>query len=418
MKILMVSSYLPYPLFSGGHIRLYNIIKNLSKNHQITLVCEKRAYQNGQDIAEVGKFCKKIITVDRKKQWTLKNIFKTGFSKYPFLVTGHTHSQMKREIKKILEKEKFDLIHVETFYIMQNLPARIATQSVAGGPKVTVPVVLTEHNIESLVYERFKQSTPFFIKPLLNIDILKLKKIEEKAWTKANAVIAVSKNDRNIIKDFNKNVYVVPNGVDLEEFRVQPFGVAQDKSSEFRVQNNRERTILFIGDFRWVENRDAARMILKEIWPAIKLKIGSSELRIKLWIVGRKIPDSIKKLGTDGVVFDENALSDTSKIYEKADLLLAPIRIGGGTSFKILEAMASGVAVVTTNLGAVGIGAKNREEVIIAENKEEFSDSIIELLKDKNLYEKITKNARSLVEEKYNWENIAKELVKVYRSVV
>lgn len=398
MKILMVSSYLPYPLFSGGHIRLYNIIKNLSKNHQITLVCEKRAYQNGQDIAEVGKFCKKIITVDRKKQWTLKNILKTGFSKYPFLVTGHTHSQMKREIKKILEKEKFDLIHVETFYIMQNLP------------KVTVPVVLTEHNIESLVYERFKQSTPFFIKPLLNIDILKLKKIEEKAWTKANAVIAVSKNDRNIIKDFNKNVYVVPNGVDLEKFRVQ--------SSELRVQNNRERTILFIGDFRWVENRDAARMILKEIWPAIKLKIGSSELRIKLWIVGRKIPDSIKKLGTDGVVFDENALSDTSKIYEKADLLLAPIRIGGGTSFKILEAMASGVAVVTTNLGAVGIGAKNREEVIIAENKEEFSDSIIELLKDKNLYEKITKNARSLVEEKYNWENIAKELVKVYRSVV
>lgn len=406
MKILMVSSYLPYPLFSGGHIRLYNIIKNLSKNHQITLVCEKRAYQNGQDIAEVGKFCKKIITVDRKKQWTLKNIFKTGFSKYPFLVTGHTHSQMKREIKKILEKEKFDLIHVETFYIMQNLP------------KVTVPVVLTEHNIESLVYERFKQSTPFFIKPLLNIDILKLKKIEEKAWTKANAVIAVSKNDRNIIKDFNKNVYVVPNGVDLEKFRIKPFGVAQDKSSELRVQNNRERTILFIGDFRWVENRDAARMILKEIWPDIKLKIDSSELKIKLWIVGKKIPESIVKLGSDGVVFDENAPPDTSKIYEKADLLLAPIRIGGGTSFKILEAMASGVAVVTTNLGAVGIGAKNREEVIIAENKEEFSDSIIELLKDKNLYEKITKNARSLVEEKYNWENIAKELVKVYRSVV
>ncbi len=406
MKILMVSSYLPYPLFSGGHIRLYNIIKNLSKNHQITLVCEKRAYQNGQDIAEVGKFCKKIITVDRKKQWTLKNIFKTGFSKYPFLVTGHTHSQMRREIKKILEKEKFDLIHVETFYIMQNLP------------KVTVPVVLTEHNIESLVYERFKQSTHFFIKPLLNIDILKLKKIEEKAWTKANAVIAVSKNDRNIIKDFNKNVYVVPNGVDLEKFRIQPFGVPQDKSSEFRVQDNREITILFVGDFKWVENRDAARMILKDIWPEIKLKIENGKLKIKLWIVGKKIPESIVKLGSDGVVFDENAPPDTSKIYEKADLLLAPIRIGGGTSFKILEAMASGVAVVTTNLGAVGIGAKNREEVIIAENKEEFSDSIIELLENKNLYEKITKNARSLVEEKYNWENIAKELVKVYRSVV
>ena len=84
MKILMVSSYLPYPLFSGGHIRLYNIIKNLSKNHQITLVCEKRAYQNGQDIAEVGKFCKKIITVDRKKQWTLKIFLKQVFQNIHF----------------------------------------------------------------------------------------------------------------------------------------------------------------------------------------------------------------------------------------------------------------------------------------------------------------------------------------------
>ena len=397
MKILMVSSYLPYPLTSGGHIRLYNILKILSGNHQITLVCEKRPYQTDEAILEISKFCKEIITVDRKKQWSVENILRTGFSKYPFLVTGHTNKNLKSQISNLLKNEKFDLVHVETFYVMQNLP------------KITVPVVLTEHNIESLVYERFKQSTPFFIKPLLNIDILKLKKIEEKAWTGANAVIAVSQNDRNIIKDFNKNVYVVPNGVDVNKFQISNF--------KSQIPNNK-KTILFIGDFNWVENRDAARMILRDIWPEIKLKIENQKSKIKLWVVGKNIPDSIRKLGTDGVIFDENAPSDTSKIFEKADLLLSPIRIGGGTSFKILEAMASGVAVVTTRLGATGIGVMDREEVIIAENKEEFSDSIIELLKDKNLYEKITKNARSLVEEKYNWENITKELEKVYQSVV
>jgi len=397
MKILMVSSYLPYPLTSGGHIRLYNILKILSGNHQITLVCEKRPYQTDEAILEISKFCKEIITVDRKKQWSVENILRTGFSKYPFLVTGHTNKNLKSQISNLPKNEKFDLVHVETFYVMQNLP------------KITVPVVLTEHNIESLVYERFKQSTPFFIKPLLNIDILKLKKIEEKAWTGANAVIAVSQNDRNIIKDFNKNVYVVPNGVDVNKFQISNF--------KSQIPNNK-KTILFIGDFNWVENRDAARMILRDIWPEIKLKIENQKSKIKLWVVGKNIPDSIRKLGTDGVIFDENAPSDTSKIFEKADLLLSPIRIGGGTSFKILEAMASGVAVVTTRLGATGIGVMDREEVIIAENKEEFSDSIIELLKDKNLYEKITKNARSLVEEKYNWENITKELEKVYQSVV
>src|SRR3989344_5551517 len=105
MRILMVSSYLPYTLHSGGHIRLFNIIKNLSGNHEITLICEKRSYQNGKHIKEVGKFCKKIITVERKKQWTLKNILKTSFSKYPFLVTGHTNSQMKQEIGKMLKEE-------------------------------------------------------------------------------------------------------------------------------------------------------------------------------------------------------------------------------------------------------------------------------------------------------------------------
>ena len=97
--------------------------------------------------------------------------------------------------------------------------------------------------------------------------------------------------------------------------------------------------------------------------------------------------------------------------------MLVPIRIGGGTSFKILEAMASGVPVVTTRLGAIGIGAENRKEVIIADDNQKLTDSVIEVLNNKNLYEKITKNARSLVEEKYNWENITKELEKVYRSV-
>ncbi len=395
----MVSSYLPFPLTSGGHIRLYNILKILSDNHQITLVCEKRSYQSEKDVAEVGKFCKEIITIDRKKQWTLKNILRTGFSKYPFLVTGHTHSQMKREIKKLLKKEKFDLIHVETFYVMQNLPNEIS-----------IPLILIEHNIEYLVYKKFRDEAPFYIKPLLDIDILKLKKIEEGSWKKADVAVAVSFEDKKVIKEVNDKVFIVPNGVDIGKFKIQ--------NSEARIKRGEEKTILFIGDFGWLENRDAARMILKNIWPEIKSKTKNGKFKIKLWIVGRRIPDSIKELGTGGIVFDEYAPSDTSKIYEKADLLLAPIRIGGGTSFKILEAMASGVLVVTTRLGVIGIGAKDREEVIIAESKEEFSDSIIELLKDKNLYEKITKNARSLVEEKYNWENITKELEKVYRSLV
>ena len=90
--------------------------------HEITLICEKRDYQTAQDIEEVEKFCKKVVTIQRKKQWSLINILKTGFSMNPFLIVGHTSEEMKQCIKDELVREKYDLIHVETFYVYQNLP--------------------------------------------------------------------------------------------------------------------------------------------------------------------------------------------------------------------------------------------------------------------------------------------------------
>ena len=95
MNILIVSSYLPYPLYSGGNVRLYNLLKELSKKHSITLICEKRPTQTQEDVTEVEKICEKVITVDRKKQWSLQNILKSGISSQPFLILGHTLPKMK-----------------------------------------------------------------------------------------------------------------------------------------------------------------------------------------------------------------------------------------------------------------------------------------------------------------------------------
>lgn len=396
MKILMVSSYLPYPLFSGGHIRLYNILKLLSEKHKITLICEKRDWQTEEDVLEVKKVCEHVETVERKKQWTVPNIIKTEFSLSPFLVVGHTNKDMKKKIKKALDGENFDLIHIETFYVMQNMP------------KTDIPIVLVEHNIEYLVYQRFANMAPIFVQPLLSLDVLKLKYRERYFWQKATKLVVVSEAEKKFIK--RKDVALVPNGVDIEKFKVQ--------SSKFKVQGE-ERRILFIGDFKWLENRDAAEWILKEIWPEInsKFKVQSLKFNLKLWIVGKKIPDSIKKLTNDeNVIFDENAPNETSEIFRQADLLLAPIRVGGGTSFKILEAMASGTPVVTTRLGIEGIEAKNNEEVLIADDKEGLSDLVVEVIQNEVLYKKIAQKARLLVEEKYDWKVIVKKLEEVYKS--
>ncbi|MEK7518247.1 MAG: glycosyltransferase family 4 protein [Patescibacteria group bacterium] len=397
MKILMVSSYLPYPLFSGGHIRLYNLIKHLSKRHKITLVCEKREYQKERDIKEVGKFCEKVVTFNREKQWSFENIIKTGFSALPFLVVGHTISAMKRKLQELLRKEHFDLIHVETSYVYQNIP------------ETQLPIILVEHNIEYLVYKRFAENAPLPLKPFLYIDILKLRYWEEKTWKKATRLVAVSEIEKKIMDKKRKAVKVVPNGVDTEKYKVS--------SIKYKV-SRKEKIILFIGDFRWVQNKDAAIWILKEIWPKINLKFRIKNLKLWLWIVGREIPENIKSLGGENVLFDENAPIDTSLIYKKADVLLAPIRVGGGTSFKILEAMASGVLVITTSLGNEGIDARDREEILIAGGSYDFGQKVIDILENEEEYERIVNKARKFIEKKYDWRIVVSKLEGVYESVM
>lgn len=399
MNILLISSYLPYPLFSGGHIRLYNLIKLLSKKHIITLVCERRDYQTESDIKEVEKFCKKVITVPRRKQWSLGNILTTGFSFSSFLIRGHTSSQMKKILKKIINESQLDLIHVETSYVMQNLP----------DINIGVPIVLVEHNVEYLVYRRFVDRVPFLLKPFLYLDILKLKYWEEKMWQKVAKLVAVSDEEKKIMQKIRKDVAIVSNGVDINKFKVLK-SLNPNPTDEVRV--------LFIGDFRWIQNRDALKQIINEIWPRLKAElIPSLTEGIKLWVVGQNIPYSIKKMDKDtSIIFDENAPKETQLIYKNASILLAPVWVGGGTSYKILEAMASGVPVVTTVLGNA-IGAKENSEILIADKPKDFVEKIIEVLQNRELYKKIAQNARKLVEEKFNWQRISEDLNRVYESL-
>ena len=355
------------------------------------------------EIKKLKKFCKKVITVPRKKQWSLGNIVRTGLSFSPFLITGHTSKLMREEIKSAISESQFDLIHVETSYVMQNLPAG----------NLSIPVVLVEHNIEYLVYKRFADNAPLILRPLLYLDVAKLKYWEERMWKKATKLVAVSNIEKKIMSKIRKDVIIVPNGVDIAKFN----SAIQNQSSRFKVHQG-EKRILFIGEFKWVQNINAIEWILKEIWPKLRAEFTRqiNNREIKLWVVGRDIPSSIRKLTNDkSVFFDENAPLETELIYQNAYLLLAPIKVGGGTSFKILEGMASGVPVITTPLGNA-IGAKEDSEILIANDSEGFVGKTLELLENDELYEEISKNARKFIEENYDWGVITKKLESVYES--
>ncbi len=398
MKILIISSYLPYPLFSGGQVRLYNLIKELSGKHEITLICEKRPHQTEDDIREVEKICKKVVTVARRKQWSLKNVAKSATSLHSFLVTGHTQPEMQQMIRDGLVREKFDLIHVETFYVMQNLPM------------TSLPVVLVDHNIEYQVYKKFMDRAPLPLRPLLALDIAKIKREEEASWKQATKVVGVSVEDKKVMESAGLQPAIVPNGVNIDQFAFK-----EKKKILLRQGFGGQRKILFIGDFKWIQNQDTAQFLIKEVWPKLDFPFA-----VKLWFVGRHIPVAIKKLTDDpDIMFDEKSSEKpTPEIFQEADVLLAPIRVGGGTSYKILESMSCGTPVVTMPMSAAAINAKDGEHLLIGRTAEELAEKTVEILTDDKFYKNIAENGRRLIEENYSWKKIAKALENVYKGVL
>lgn len=392
MKVLMLTPYLPYPLLTGGQTRSYNLIKRLSKlSHEITLFSLIKNQEEKKYIPELEKYCKEVEIFDRPiKPWTLINILRTGFTFYPFLVIRNWAKGEKMAIQKKIKVENFDLIHAETFYVMPHIP------------ETKIPILLVEQTIEYLVYRHFASQNRFiFLKPFFYIDVVKLKFWELKYWRKAKRVVAMSINDKQIMHSEvnNLRVDIVPNGVDISYFSTK---VATKAS---------EPTILYLGNFTWLQNREAVDILLRLVWPRIKSKI----LDAKLWIVGKAAEKFFSKLNDQNIKVEE--VSDVRVAYQKASVLVAPIYGGGGTRYKNFEAFASGLPVVTTSIGIGGTEAVDGKEVIIRDEPIEIADAAVELLTDKVLYKKIAENAKKMVVQKYDWDPIAKNLGQIYEEL-
>lgn len=392
MKILMITPYLPYPLLSGGQIRSYNLLKNLSKKHKITLFSFIRDDNERVHIKKLTKYCQLVKVFKRRKAWDIKNIILAGFTPYPFLVSIYFSLTLRKAITEELNNGNYDLIHAETFYVMPNIP------------KTKTPILLVEQTIEYLVYQNFVDNLKFLpIKPLLYFDVMKIRVWEKHYWRQATRLVAMSDEDKKIMGQAvpNKNIDIVANGVDINLF------------TKTKIQRPKRPTVLFVGNFKWLPNKDAAWFLTYKIWPKIKKKIPQS----RLWIVGRNPTSKILSLSKQKDVLVDGGVDDIRDAFGQASVLLAPIRNGRGTKYKVLEAMASKLPVVSTPLGVDGIDVKDNDQVLIASQASDLAEKTIKILKDQQLGKKIAKSAFWLIKNKYNWQIIASSLDKVYRKL-
>lgn len=392
MKILMLTPYLPYPLVSGGQTRSYNLIKNLSGKHEITLFSLIKEAKEKKYVGELEKFCKKVVVFARSQSpWTPRNVLLTGFSFYPFLVIRNLSREERHAVQNELEQGSYDLIHAETFYVMPHIP------------QTSIPILLVEQTIEYLVYKHYvEEQAPSLLRPLLWIDVAKIRFWETYFWKRANRVVAMSLADKEAMQGLVKglSVNIVPNGIDPEYFSV-------NKKSDKTVPK-----ILYVGNFKWLQNREAVELLATKIWPRIKKHVPG----VKLWIVGMSLTEEIRSLRREDIEVTEG-IADIRQAYQNAAVLVAPIKGPGGTRLKILEAMASGVPVVTTNVGIEGLDVEDETHALIQDSDDGIVRATVQILKNKNLARHLARNAVVFVREKYSWNASARMLDLIYREL-
>ncbi len=397
MKILMITPYVPFPPSSGGQIRTLNLLKYLSLKNKITLVCLYKFDEEKKYLRHLQPYCHKIYFCRRpEKPWTMKTLIKAIFSLNPFLIVRNFSQEAKNILETLFRQEKFDVIHVETFYVMPHLP------------KVKTPILLVEQTIEYKVYQHFVKSLPVFFQPFFFLDTIKLKYWERYYWTKASLVAAVSQSDKKLIMSLQPKIkpVIIPNGAGDEMI-----------AKNLAPRNLKEPIFLFQGNFLWLQNTEAALILYKQIFPLLKKELKNFKLIIAGQNAQKKLP--FKKDNSAEIIdILPNNNDYVQKLYQQATLFIAPIFGPGGTRLKILAAMANGLPVVSTKIGISGLDVVDNQSVLIAETAEEFVEKIKKILTSPAFYKKIQTQAYQLIKKKYNWKKIANNLEIVYKKLI
>lgn len=393
----MLTPYMPYPPASGGQIRTYNLLKHLSKNHEITLISLYKNDEEKNFMSDLKPFCKKIYLCKRaQKPWQPNIILKAVLGTKPLLMVRNFSMEAALLVQQLLKEEEFDVIHAETSYIMPHIP------------ETTIPTLLIEHTIEYKVYQHFIENLPIIIRPLLYIDIIKLKYWEKLYWKKASLVAAVSEADQKLIQTLAPEITprLIPNGAGDDMFVTK----LENKSLE-------NPKLLFMGNYFWLQNKEAAIYIVDKIFPLLKDKLKN----FKIIIAGQEaqritLPYNDPRIEVVNIKNDDT--EGVQSLYKNSTLFIAPIFGPGGTRLKILASMASGLPIVSTRIGVEGLDIEDEKHALIANTPEEFASQIVKALEDKKLYNEMRKNSFEHVTNKFSWHAIAKQLEVMYRSII
>ena len=298
---------------------------------------------------------------------------------------------LRKLIFYIVTANTIKVVQGEKSYLSRYMPGAFESNS-----------VLVEHEVLSASFaERARHETAFWRKGILRLRSLK-KRVEEKKWYRRfKKIVVFTEYDKKIIGDNYKikDIEVIPLGIDLDAYSQAS---AQEKKYD----------LLFVGNFSHMPNVDGASYFYRSIFQLVKKEFP----HLKVVFCGANPSEEILRLSKmDKSILVTGYVDDVREYYVKSKVFIAPIRYGTGMRYKILEAMAMGVPVVTTSVGARGI---DEQSICIADTPQEFADRVIELLNNPQKRQDISEKARITVKECYSWDRLIPRYEAIYRSLM
>jgi len=397
MKILIACKELPHARVIGGPVIIFNRIKHLSRNHAVSLAAFGRP-EDKDRVASLEPFCRDIRLAPfppQRSPW--RAAWEFFFSPVPYyFLRVHGSKAMSRAIAEMVGRDGHDFVIAEY---------SVMGQFIHRNPELPpVRRIISVHECYTLARRKsFRHFRPGISKWREALYLKGLRAYEFEMYKEADKILALTPQGRDelLAVEPDLDVSVVPHGVDVEAFAFFP-AVAEDAG------------LVFIGNYRHYPNVDAVLYFHDAVWPRVKAVFPG----LTFTVVGQDPPPEITRLGRDGAIVVTGTVDDVVPYLRRGKVFLCPVRLGGGFRGKILEAMAVGRPVVSTSLGAEGIPARHGENIILADAPEDFAAGIVRLLGDEELYRKIQRNGRQLMEDTYAWDKGVAVLEKILEGMM
>jgi glycosyltransferase involved in cell wall biosynthesis len=405
LKILVISPSIPAPV-SGGRTRVFNLIKQLSERHEISSISFLRP-SDKQYVGLIKPFCDALVLVETEDfasagKWRNRALgwSQILFSSEPRYVRTFPVEEMREPLRHLLDEKEFDVVVFEQLFLVELLPELN-----------DLPTLLIEQNVESdIAARRMAQASNPVHKLRDRLNWQRLVQFERHWLSKFPVCVAVSQKDADRIKEIasGRTVIVVPNGVDTAYFSAK----GGDRDPD---------TVLFFGSLSYEPNIDGLIWFCSEIWPHVRSALPGAVFEI----VGLRPGPRISPLADLPGVRLTGFVKDIRQKLWSSTITAVPLRRGGGTRLKILEAMAASCPIVSTTIGAEGLEVEDDKHLYIADTQKEFVDKTIALLQSPEKRSELARAGSDLVAKEYDWKALTPRLeyamdkaIEVHKSTI